>query len=103
MVNYKVILCLRAGDIFEEEAGNNGTEALRYPVENAGQDSDVPADGQPKGDCRVEVAAKDTPTNRANAWATATAMRPAGSKAAPEVSLSENNPNRYGNGPSLAA
>lgn len=33
-------------------------------------------------------AATETPTNSANAWATATATKPGGSKAASEVSLS---------------
>lgn len=34
------------------------------------------------------LAAMETPTNNANAWATAIATRPAGSRAAPEVNLS---------------
>nr|GLL17781.1 hypothetical protein Itr_chr01CG16790 [Ipomoea trifida] len=48
-----------AGNNCEEVASDNGAQELSNPVEEAGEDGDLAADSQSKGDGRVNVTAGD--------------------------------------------
>ena len=50
---------LSVGDVLQEKARHGGAEQLGDPVEDAGEDGDVAADGEAKGDGGVQVAAGD--------------------------------------------
>lgn len=48
-----------AGAELDEEGADDGTEELGDPVEDAGEDGDLAAEGKAEGDGRVHVAAGD--------------------------------------------
>lgn len=56
---YTCLTYQAAGNNSEEVASDNGAQELSNPVEEAGEDGDLAAESQSKGDCRVNVTAGD--------------------------------------------